>query len=194
MKVSETFHFATAQICNNGHIVNIDTDNHPECNRNFCPECGMKTIIACPSCNAPIKGLHFKTETYQTTRPGVYVLGQSRVKTTSQNVPVNPDDIFNVPAYCHNCGQPYPWTESLLQEADTIIDSFDELTEEQRKLLKDKFPDLLTETPRTISSALTFSKLINGLTSVGSAVGKGFLVSLLEKHIPETLFTLMQLR
>lgn len=194
MKISETFHFATAQICNDGHVINNDIEHHPECNRDFCSECGAKTISACPSCNEPIKGLYFKTEIYQTPRTGVYIPGERHSNTISTNVPVDPKAEYKVPAYCHNCGSPYPWTESLLKEADTIIDSFDELKYEQRKILKERFPDLLSDSSRTISSALIFSKLVNGLTDVGSAVGKGFLINLLEKHIPETIFTLMQLR
>lgn len=168
----------TAQICKNGHVINTSCKYDPHSCSAFCPQCGEKTIKTCQHCQMPIRGDSYTEELF--------------LDNITDTVKLN--HCYQVPAYCHNCGKPYPWTESLLQEADTIIDSFDELTEEQRKLLKDKFPDLLTETPRTISSALTFSKLINGLTSVGSAVGKGFLVSLLEKHVPETLFTLMQLR
>ena len=185
--------FDNAQICKAGHVSNIYTKLHPECNVDHCIICPEETISECPSCHAPIRGGYYSHEVWSTSYAGSIISSQSPI-TRSRNHELTTLDSYQVPAYCHHCGQPYPWTESLLQEADTIIDSFDELTEEQRKLLKDKFPDLLTETPRTISSALTFSKLINGLTSVGSAVGKGFLVSLLEKHVPETLFTLMQLR
>lgn len=168
----------TAQICINGHIINLSCKYDPIACSDYCPQCGEKTIIKCPHCFAPIRG-----NKYTETPVWLDVTDTEIIH-----------EVYQIPAFCPKCGSPYPWTESLLQEADTIIDSFDELTEEQRKLLKDKFPDLLTDTPRTISSALTFSKLINGLTSVGSSVGKGFLINLLEKHVPETIFTLMQLR
>lgn len=168
----------TAQICKNGHIVNLSCKYDPEACSDFCPLCGEKTIKHCQHCHTPIRGDAYTEEA---------VLDDITVTVKLNNS-------YQVPAYCHKCGQPYPWTEELLKDADAIIDSFDELSNEQRKLLKERFPDLLTDNPRTISSALTFSKLINGLTSVGSAVGKGFLINLLEKHVPETIFTLMQLR
>ena len=172
----------TAQICLNGHIVNLSCKNNPKANTSHCPQCGEKTITACLHCSAPIRGAAYYKRALFATSAGVC------------SVPKLIESEYPVPAYCHNCGSPYPWTEELLKDADAIIDSFDELSNEQRKLLKERFPDLLTDNPRTISSALTFSKLINGLTSVGSAVGKGFLINLLEKHVPETIFTLMQLR
>ena len=189
------FDFDTAQICKAGHLANLYKNLHSECNIKHCLLCPEEVISECPHCHERIRGGYFSCTVYsETAYVGDPIFpDEQRLSTTHYKELTKPEE-YQIPAYCHHCGQPYPWTESLLQEADAIIDSFDELEEEQRKLLKDRFPDLLAETPHSMSSALSFSKLINGLTSVSSAVGKGFLISLLEKHVPETLFILMHLR
>ena len=192
--MSKEFLFDNAQICKAGHVVNIYKYLHSECNVKHCLLCPEEVISECPSCHQPIRGGYYCAKVFSQNAYTGDAMSKRHSHTTTHIQELTTPENYQTPAYCHECGKPYPWTETLIKEADAIIDSFDELEVEQQKLLKERFPDLLSETPRSLSAALEFSKLIKGLNSVASAVGKGFLISLLEKHVPETLFTLMQLR
>lgn len=157
-------YYKTAMICLNGHLI---TDNYE--NRgikdSFCNKCGAATIINCQYCHNHIHG-----------RYSVNNIGSMPLR--------------EIPAYCHNCGKPYPWTETFLKTAEEMVDMFDELTTEQKQQLKETFPDLIVETPKSKLSALKAAKLINGLTSFG----KDILVKLLQDNVVQSLFTLMQLK
>lgn len=191
--MSTSFYYDIAQICKDGHVINIYEKCHLEKNVKRCPICSAEVISRCQVCQAPIRGGHIQELRFKNRATDPRDIFNTIEKTTVSSKELTKIEDFQLPAYCHECGAAYPWTESLLNDADAIIDSFDELSDEQRKLLKERFPDLLTDNPRSISAALTYSKLINGLDSFSCAVGKGLLINLLEKHVPETIFTLMQL-
>lgn len=77
--------FDTRQVCINGHEITSMADSHPEHMKKRCSECGSETITTCPSCNSKIQGYHHT--------PGVIGFFDSEL-----------------PAHCHECGKPYPWT------------------------------------------------------------------------------------
>jgi hypothetical protein len=77
----------TMQVCLNGHVINAGSQEYPQYNKDFCDECGAKTITNCPKCNAPIPGDMQDT--------GVAVIGFKEA----------------APDYCQSCGTPFPWTE-----------------------------------------------------------------------------------
>jgi len=174
-----------AQICKNGHVITTCYSDKPAEHKNFCPSCGDATIIKCPSCEATIVGSFYKTFINRTS--GNELLG-IEPHTTLHKTFMN--DIFIVPAYCHNCGEPYPWTSKFLKAADEMVDMFDDLTSEQKQTLKSTFPDLIIERPESQLAALRASKIINGLQEFG----KDILVNLLSENVLPTLFTLMQLK
>lgn len=158
-------YYRTAKICQNGHMItnNVESsDNHDK----ICSECGAETITQCKFCGAAIHG--------------VYILPSYIGK-----YPPTP-----VPAFCYNCGKPYPWTESFFNTADEMVDMFDELSTEQKQQLKETFPDLIVETPQSKLAALKAAKLINGLQSFG----KDIFVKLLQDNIIQSLFTLMNIK
>ncbi|UPU37491.1 DUF2321 domain-containing protein [Geomonas paludis] len=82
--------YDVAQVCPNGHVSNEMSVAYPDFNRDFCESCGEKTITTCPSCKKPIRG------------------GLHGVFTTAE---------FTPPAFCRNCGQPFPWTQRGIQAA-----------------------------------------------------------------------------
>ena len=88
--------YGIALICRNGHVCSCDLD-HMDAAIKHCPECGEETISACPSCGAQIRGSGY----YEGI---IYVPSYHR------------------PAYCINCGKPYPWTERALEQARKIAD------------------------------------------------------------------------
>jgi hypothetical protein len=80
--------YHVAQVCLNGHSINDASESFPQYNQNFCAVCGAETITTCRHCNHAIRGA---------------VRGE-----------VNWGN-YHPPAFCHNCGKPYPWMEDRLQ-------------------------------------------------------------------------------
>lgn len=158
-------YYKTAKFCLNGHMITDDLEFSGKQDK-FCSQCGAATITQCKSCGAAIHG-HYSV-------PGVF----------GSHPPIP------VPAFCHNCGKPYPWTETFLKTADEMVDMFEELSTEQKQQLKETFPDLIVETPQSKLAALRAAKLINGLTSFG----KDIFVKLLQDNIIQSLFTLMNIK
>lgn len=96
---------------------------------------------------------------------------------------------FPLPYYCHNCGEPYPWTQARLETADKIVDMLDELDDVQKKQLKETFPDLIVESPKTQLSALVAAKIMEKVHGLGRYV----LIQWFEQNVLPTILTLMNL-
>ena len=158
--------YEQATICENGHIIS-EYSNNAESTDKYCSKCGGLAIKTCKKC-------------------GTYIRGQYN----SDEFVIIPNGSIVVPAYCHNCGDPYPWTSKFLNAADEMVDMFDDLTPEQKQTLKSTFPDLIVESPNSQLAALRASKLINGLQEFG----KDIFINLLSENIIPTLFTLMHLK
>ena len=126
--------YDVAQICLNGHYITGYAISSPEFTKKFCTICGAKTITACPVCNTPIRGKY--SDWFGPTK----------------NI---------IPNYCHNCGKPYPWTESALQSATELLALDDNLTINETQILVDALPDLLTETPKTQLAVAKFKKFLS---------------------------------
>jgi hypothetical protein len=72
------------------------------------------------------------------------------------------------PSFCGECGAPYPWTETALAAAKEYADELDELTAEDKAVMKKSFDDLTTDTPRTPVAATRFKKI---MVKIGPAAG-----------------------
>lgn len=132
--------YKTGQVCLNGHIITGNIQQKERCSK-FCVQCGAETITCCQSCNENIRG----NFTYE------HVSGEK----------------MNLPLYCHNCGEPYPWTVDALESARILIDEESELSKEEKENLKKSLPDLLSETPRT---SLAVSRVKRAMMSVGGVL------------------------
>lgn len=105
--------YTTAQICLNGHAVTSDIRCTCEL-ETYCSKCGAKTLTACPNCGTPIRG-----------------------KYDAVGEPVIPYR-YSPPAYCRNCGAPFPWIKAAL-------------------------PDILNDSPRTTLAATRIAKYLKKL-------------------------------
>jgi len=132
---SRAFH-DVAQICLNGHVITAGYQRYPEYRKQHCDRCGAKTITECPTCHQAIQGDHVDPDAI------IFVPGG-----------------FRAPAYCHSCGNPFPWTE---QRLDALV----ELTKESASLAEDRddlgtlVPDLLANTPRSELAATRWRKAL----------------------------------
>lgn len=121
--------YDVAQICIKGHVTNDSTQQFPQASKKFCPKCGAETITACRECGYPIRGDYVSDV--------VVVVGAH----------------YKPPAYCENCGKPYPWTERALAEAGRLAKELPGLTDDEKNEITDSLDDLVTETDMSKSAA-----------------------------------------
>jgi hypothetical protein len=125
--------YDVAQICLNGHVVNDSVQRSPVHSTARCSRCGAETISACPSCKKSIRG------EYQVD--GVFAPCYDEA-----------------PAFCHECGKPYPWTESRLEAAHELVQEMG-LDIPEKTLLTESIHDLIRDTPKAQAAAVRFQRL-----------------------------------
>jgi hypothetical protein len=64
------------------------------------------------------------------------------------------------PGYCGGCGRPFPWTETALSAAKEYTDELNQLSPEEKALLKGTFDDLTSDTARTPLAASRFRRFM----------------------------------
>jgi hypothetical protein len=75
------------QVCMNGHKITQHHGRSSSDDKDYCTQCGARTVVECKACRTKIPGcVHY---------PGV--IGGCRD--------------MEVPDFCQACGEPYPWTE-----------------------------------------------------------------------------------
>jgi len=120
--------YDTAQICINGHVINSMTRFASQRNSSFCQKCGAPTITNCQECGDDIRGYYHVS--------GVIDLGSNYI----------------LPSFCQNCGKPYPWTAAKLKEAQEFSDELDNLSLEEREILKKSIDDIIRDRNTTVSA------------------------------------------
>lgn len=115
----------TALVCEDGHVLSRHIESEGTHNTPFCPECGRKTLRACPKCEARILG----------------------------DDPLLPSAESKRPACCTSCGDPFPWTEKLLSQAEEVAELAEGLTDKERGLLKSSLEDIIRGSPSASFSA-----------------------------------------
>lgn len=140
-------YYDKALICLGGHVINDHARTRPQHNTKYCSKCGKQTIDKCEECNADIPG-EYECD-------GVVVLSTS---------------IMKAPAYCVNCGHPYPWTKSAIDSTTELINEEESLSPEIQKKMIESLPDIICETPKTNVAVLRIKK---ALLSVGKFTAEG---------------------
>lgn len=131
--------YTTAQVCLNGHAVTSDIRCTCEL-ETYCSKCGAKTLTACPNCGTPIRGKYDAV--------GELV------------IPCR----YSPPAYCRNCGEPFPWIKAAFTAADELIsEEMRELADDEKSKFKAALPDILNDSPRTTLAATRIAKYLKKL-------------------------------
>lgn len=143
--------YHVAQICRNGHMITDSVDKYREHSQPFCSKCGSATITACPSCNVSIRGDY---------DCGIVVIGRNTA----------------VPSYCHNCGSPYPWTQSALENTAAIIQEEEDITEQLKAVVVESLPDIIVETPGTNLAAVRVKKCLSAAGKFTSDAIRQFVI------------------
>jgi len=138
--------YRVAEICPNGHVPTSSADTSPELREKFCSQCGEPTIMHCPSCRASIRG-YYHVE-------GFIRLGGN----------------YEPPAFCHNCGSRFPWTERKIASAVELVEVGANLPVEELEQFRDDLTELTKESPKTQVASLRFKKV---MAKVGTSVASG---------------------
>jgi len=135
--------YGIALVCANGHVLADDLEQQTARKARFCPECGEGTTSECPECGAPIRGRYH----------------ERRLAVTPMRKP---------PAFCHECGEPYPWTQDKLRAAADLLSRMKRLSPEEREALAIDFREIMTDNPRTQVAALDIK---SALGKAGKVIG-----------------------
>lgn len=138
--------YLTAEVCLNGHYTTDSIERYPEMCSKHCPKCGAETVTQCPNCSTNIRGDYFV--------PGIVVATN-----------------YHPPNYCHNCGNPLPWTQQKISAAQELVDEIEELSKEDRNILKQSISELTQDSPRTELASVRYKKLLKKSSeAIGQAI------------------------
>ncbi len=155
--------YDTAQICINGHVVTSSIISSPDIGQKFCKKCGAPTITNCQECNTSIRGFrHLKGVIYF------------------------PD--YELSSYCPDCGKPYPWTEAKLKAAQELSDELDNLSPEEREMLKKSLDDIVRDTPQTTVAVNRFKKLVAKAGKPAADAFRDILVDVLSEAVKKSIW------
>lgn len=157
----------TAQICENGHLITMNFDTEPHNRKSFCTICSAKTITECPNCKKTIQGcLVHEYEVFDFCNSyNEDIFGNSQGNQSHYETEYCTTEL-DLPSYCHGCGAPYPWTESLIGSFNEIIDLAEELDVPEKTILKESFPKLINDQPESSVAAIKISKILKNAAEI----------------------------
>jgi|GEM_PF-2337661 len=126
--------YDTLQVCLNGHYITDRYYDSPHRRQDHCNECGAETIIECQNCGEEMDGDMLDSS--------IIIAGKS-----------------NIPDYCDNCGEPFPWTQK--PDEDELIPVSEAIREGESEQIE--FKEELNS-PRDISKELVALANHNGGT------------------------------
>ena len=153
--------FHRAQICLNGHVVTTSADSDPDRCERFCSRCGSETMTACGQCSSPIRG--------------------------SYDVAGTTLNSYALPRFCHACGQAHPWTVARLEAASALADELDDLSAEEREVLKKSLVELVHDTPAAELAAVRVKKALRKVGNAGLETFRKVLVDVLSEAAKKSL-------
>jgi hypothetical protein len=134
--------FYTSQICEKGHLVSYDVNDHRS---NFCDKCGSKTFTNCEKCSSPIHG----------SIVGDYLSSGEEIRN-----------------YCYNCGVPYPWTVYKISRISELLRELEGLKPDERNNLEKSVPDLIELNTGTGLAVIRFKKTLAHLQPAAAEILK----------------------
>ena len=156
-------YYDIAQICENGHVLNSMAHDHPDRNQNHCDKCGVRAIVACPSCQTAIRGKYHI--------PGVIGFFD-----------------YDAPAFCYQCGTSFPWTVARLRAAEALADELEGLTTEDRESLKKSLHELVRETPNARVAETRFKRIMRKVGKDGYESMRSLLADIVSEVVRKTIF------
>lgn len=153
-----------AQICLNGHLINSGSLTYPGDNQKFCRDCGEETITNCKYCNKSIRGDQFID--------GISLLNE-----------------YTVPKYCEECGKEYPWTTRKLAAAKELADEFDNISDEEKEILKNSLDDIVKNGPKTTVATTRFKKIVSKVGPEGATGMKEIIFDVVSEAVKKMIWS-----
>ncbi len=143
-----TLRHDVAEICENGHVISTAIRANSAKHEPFCATCGAPTIVACPKCDATIRG----------ESNAMY-------------------DSWRFPNYCVSCSAAFPWTTRGLKAASELVD-LSTLSTDQKRDIKAELPELAHDTARTKVAALKVGRFMKSVAPEIAAAMREILVNI----------------
>lgn len=147
-------------ICENGHIHSSILTKSETYNKKFCIKCGAKIIDCCPQCSTMILGgkgydKYFSHPCYE-----------------KMMVTLKRNENNTLPYYCHECGEPYPWTKKFLNDYKILLELHcDEINSQLQEVIYHKTEDFLKNNFETRSvNASLLKKILNKIPDVTAQI------------------------
>ena len=155
--------YDVAQICLNGHVINDSAREYPQSNKKFCDKCGAATITNCVNCKAEIQGYHNVEG----------VIGVFH---------------YTAPAFCPNCGKPYPWIEAKIQAAHDLAQELENISDSDKEILSQSIDEIVKDSPRTTLSTTRFKKILSKTSTSIMGAFKDILVDIVSETVKKSLW------
>ena len=98
------------------------------------------------------------------------------------------DGLRRRPSFCDRCGRPYPWTESVLQAANELAEEFEDLTPDEREILKSSIHDLIAQNPHQSVAEIRIKKLGKKIGAEGADFLRDLLKGCVSQELLKSLF------
>ena len=138
-------HYHNGVACENGHDITGSISYYPARNAAFCTICGAASVRSCSKCGGSIRG-HYQYDD----------------GTVSME--------WEIPSYCHQCGEAYPWTLRRVSALRDTIADLDGLDESERQKLTDSIGDVVRDTPATQTAVGRFKRAVIKAGGVGGKI------------------------
>lgn len=138
--------YRTAEVCPNGHVSTDSADVYPEHREKFCSKCGESMATQCQNCSTNIRG-HYHVD-------GVFGFSPE----------------YTPPAFCHNCGHAFPWTQRKVDAATDLVEISGKLSSQELAQFRADLSEMTKESPRVLVASTRFKQT---MTKVGVVVAGG---------------------
>jgi len=159
--------YDVAQVCLEGHVVTSAIKAYPEDTADHCDKCGARTITACPECDTPIRG--------------------AAIHGRNGWGPDSVSPAYGAPAFCHKCGEPYPWTATRIESAKELAAELNGLSARKREKLNKSIEDLIRDIPHPEGAAGVFVKLLSDAKGRAKAALYQFMVDVVSEAAAKVL-------
>jgi hypothetical protein len=130
----------------------------------FCESCGERTLTVCPQCNAPIRGRYFE-----------------------QGV-ISGLDEYSPPAFCHSCGNQFPWTERAILAAIELAADSGALTQDEEKQFADSVQEIAKDTSKAQLAGSRISRLLKKTGDVTAKAVRDILVEIVSETAKKAIW------
>jgi len=156
--------YRVAQVCLNGHVATRAADEHPQFKETHCSQCGEITIMSCQSCKAPIRGEY--------DVQGVVSIGFE----------------YHPPAFCHNCGSSFPWTERKIASAVELVGISTDFSDQEIEQFRNDLNDLAKDTPRSPVASFRFKQVMSKVSKSVSSGVKDIVINLISEQAKRNIW------